>query len=347
MENQKIGSRLEYIDTVKGIGILFVVYTHVNYTPLPLSLIYSFHMPLFFILSGMLFSRDRYTDFGAFLRRRLQTLMLPYLVVCLVSLAGLFVLERCLPELYDRTREEYISYFCQIFLAQGSKGMLNVPMWFVPCLFAVEIMYYFLAKLEISVRIPACMALAALGWLLESGLLAFDNTVLPWTLDSALFALGFYAAGNMAFPAVKRGVERIRDHRHRRILCMDLILIGVVLWLPLALLNGKISLGSRVLGNGILLFLTGVFGTVALFGLGILLEKCRFLRFCGRNSFYIMAVHFMIRGYVVQKLYLLLEIPMYDRKDAAQTVVPFFLVLMISLALTVLIDQCRRKMKRQ
>lgn len=301
-------------------------------------------MPLFFILSGMLFSGGRYGSFGAFLGRRLRTLILPYLAFSLASLGALFVLEKCFPAVYDVQKADYISYFAQIFLAQGSKGALNVPLWFVPCLFAVEIMYYFIEKLEVSFRIPACMALAALGWLLESGLLPFDNTVLPWTLDSALYALGFYAAGNMVFPAVKAGMETIKSHRHKVLLCLDLILLSLALWLPLALLNGKISLGSRVLGNGVLLFLTGVLATSALFGLGLLVEKCPFLGFCGRNSFYIMGVHYFARKYIVQKLP---AFSGYDRKDPAQTAVPFLLVLAISLAVTAVIAYWKGKPKKR
>ena len=332
--------RMDYIDTLKGIGILFVVYAHVNYTPLPLSLIYSFHMPLFFLVSGMLFRGGRYGSFGEFLHRRLNTLIVPYLVFSLASVLFVFGVQLYFPHLFEISGEDYRSYLAQILLAQGSKGVLNVPLWFVPCLFAVEILYYFLSKLEISLRIPVCMVLAALGWLLESGLLAFDNTVLPWTLDSALYALSFYAAGNMAGPLVKKGVETIKK---RKILCLGLILVSLALWLPLALLNGKISLGSRVLANGILLFMTGVLGSAALLGLSLLMEKCPFLRFCGRNSFNIMATHYVVRKYVLPPVYDLVGVPLYDRKDAVQTVIPFLAVLVISLAITALIAEYQKE----
>jgi fucose 4-O-acetylase-like acetyltransferase len=45
--------RLHYIDIAKGIGIILVVVGHTS-TPLYLhNIIYQFHMPLFFILSGL------------------------------------------------------------------------------------------------------------------------------------------------------------------------------------------------------------------------------------------------------------------------------------------------------
>ena len=45
--------KLLWIDIVKGIGIISVVVGHIFYTPY----IYAFHMPLFFIIGGFLFSQ--------------------------------------------------------------------------------------------------------------------------------------------------------------------------------------------------------------------------------------------------------------------------------------------------
>ena len=52
MENKK---RIDYVDAAKGIAILLVVFAHchhMNEIPRLGNLIYSFHMPLFFIVSG-------------------------------------------------------------------------------------------------------------------------------------------------------------------------------------------------------------------------------------------------------------------------------------------------------
>jgi len=72
--------RFEILDIAKGIGIFLVVFAHVNYTPFLLAYIYSFHMPIFFVFSGMLFNRDKYDNFLCFLKRRIKTLIYPYLL---------------------------------------------------------------------------------------------------------------------------------------------------------------------------------------------------------------------------------------------------------------------------
>ena len=49
--------RLDYLDMVKGIGIILVVVGHSTYvSDGTLTWLASFHMPLFFILSGILFA---------------------------------------------------------------------------------------------------------------------------------------------------------------------------------------------------------------------------------------------------------------------------------------------------
>lgn len=89
--NKKI-IKLEYIDALKGIAIFLVVFDHViawsyqNFdqsdkaVSFLWSIIYSFHMPLFFFISGYLafFSFSRNTPFSIIKERTVQ-LLLPYI----------------------------------------------------------------------------------------------------------------------------------------------------------------------------------------------------------------------------------------------------------------------------
>ena len=70
--------RLTVFDAAKGLGILLVVFAHINYTPEALIYIYSFHMPLFFLISGIFFNSKKYT-FGQFVKNRFFRLICPYL----------------------------------------------------------------------------------------------------------------------------------------------------------------------------------------------------------------------------------------------------------------------------
>ena len=329
------GNRMDALDIAKGIGIIFVIFAHVNYTPELLVLIYSFHMPLFFILSGVMFSREKYPTFRAYAAHRWKNLIVPYLLFSFLSLVYVFASERLCEFAVDLTKEKYITSVIQVFLAQGSANVLNTPLWFVPCLLAVEIMYFYISKLKTCWVIVVCAILACCGWVLESGLLAFDNTKLFWSLDSALFALSFYATGNILSPYLKRAIHTVKASRHRTWICIAAFVVCFVIWLPLTLRNGKISLGSKVLNNGFLLYLTGTVGTMGILAVSVLLEKCRFLKFLGTNTFCLMSVHYMIRKFTIPKYYKMLGIKLYSRKVLSETILPFLIIFALSVVVTI------------
>ena len=97
MEQQKVivANRLDYVDLAKGVMILLVVSGHIlqcnvmDYKSNGIfSFIYSFHMPLFFLLSGFVMGVTRQklqsTPFIVWLCSKIQTLFIPFLVWSLI-----------------------------------------------------------------------------------------------------------------------------------------------------------------------------------------------------------------------------------------------------------------------
>jgi fucose 4-O-acetylase-like acetyltransferase len=90
MTNPSVQQRIAWIDAARGIGILLVVFGHVMRSLIAQgvapddrlhhiadTVIYDFHMPLFFMLSG-LFARRAVTGTRmAFLRGRVQAIAYP------------------------------------------------------------------------------------------------------------------------------------------------------------------------------------------------------------------------------------------------------------------------------
>ena len=74
MESKKV--RDTYIDIAKGIGMLLVIYGHLaERSDFLRIIIYSFHMPLFFIISGYYFNAQ--ADFRAVLKKGLKQIVAP------------------------------------------------------------------------------------------------------------------------------------------------------------------------------------------------------------------------------------------------------------------------------
>ena len=92
--------RIQYIDIARGIGILLVVLWHCIHGSYIARIIYSFHMPLFFI-SGFCWNPNKYI-FPVFLRRRIKQLIIPLLLFSILIhvccyLLGVPVLNKTTP----------------------------------------------------------------------------------------------------------------------------------------------------------------------------------------------------------------------------------------------------------
>lgn len=130
------GGRLEWIDVARGIGIVAVVVGHVWTRGGLRDAMYSFHMPLFFLLSGLL---SRPQPAGRFTRRQLFSQMRPYAAfLILLILADQFIerMKGGRPIFHDWPLD-----LVPILLG-GSwlRGPFTI-FWFVPCLMLARILF--------------------------------------------------------------------------------------------------------------------------------------------------------------------------------------------------------------
>lgn len=287
-----MNTRIDYIDTAKGIGMLLVIFAHINYMQPSLTIIYSFHMPLFFIISGMMFKKGKYKSFKPFIFSRLKSLICPYMFFSLISYMAYILIRIISDGLSNINVLELLKLFGQIFIAQNSlKLAYNLQLWFIPCLFLSEVIYWILCD-KVSnnaFRYALIIIIVAFGWFTESPLCRVDFSVLPWNFSSACFSLGFFAVGNESFQHFKKLEFPHGICDYIKIIVAICIIIPILFCL--AKLNGKISIGSRELGNGFLLYITGILGTFIIMLLSFLVRSSKVLQFIGLNSFYYMAVH--------------------------------------------------------
>lgn len=72
------------VDTLKGLGIIFVVGGH-SVSPFA-GYYYTFHMGLFFFLSGFLMAESNSSmDFKGYLQKKIVKILLPYFIFFLIS----------------------------------------------------------------------------------------------------------------------------------------------------------------------------------------------------------------------------------------------------------------------
>lgn len=140
--------RIEYIDFAKGIAILLVVVGHCYWIKefqwLHLT-IYSFHMPLFFIISGYfakeLSIKDAVIKFS---KSYLTPLIVTSVIALLLVVVGDFIR-------HDSITETITSWMKQLALMTGNQEELNVtkitPLWFLMALFWGSVVFAQILKL--------------------------------------------------------------------------------------------------------------------------------------------------------------------------------------------------------
>ncbi len=175
--------KIVWIDVLKGLGILLVVVGHIWGGTLT-ALIYIFHMPLFFYISGYLLKPT--VDYKLFLTHKAKSLLVPYLIYLII----LYLIYYGFPDL---TRKGLSSYFYK--LVMGGKllgGGLGI-FWFVTCLFFTQqVVNYSLTKFKARTVMFIMLFFLALSYINS---LWMPNFWLPWNLNVVLAAAPIYFIG--------------------------------------------------------------------------------------------------------------------------------------------------------
>lgn len=201
--------RLDWIDICKAIAIFAMVFCHVG-LELPSqnaalsNWIHLWHMPIFFILSGIVLNKSKYlgwSNFKSFLVNRLKTLILPYFCfgfICMsigyvlniiVGLGGLSVKEILLAFVINNERIPY--------------GGIQ---WFLTALFFCELFYVVVANIIGTKKITIIVFL--LFWLVGFFCRYLDGSVssIPFSILPAIFATPFFAIGFLFKDKIKNFV---------------------------------------------------------------------------------------------------------------------------------------------
>ncbi|MCC8049997.1 MAG: acyltransferase family protein [Clostridiales bacterium] len=325
----KKSNRIEWIDVAKGIGIILVIMGHCfNKSSLIHKWIFSFHMPLFFILSGYCFHVDKYQRMRDIVRAKIKSLLIPYFGFCFLGIA----VSILIPEW--RAGFSVKGILTDIYCAYPSLTHIT-SIWYLAALFILSVLLYavvcFSRKHGVK-WLPYCfVALSGcFGYLItvirqlffvpSDGASTTTGTAgfslpggrLPLTLDTCMTALVFFAAGywiRCCFLEKRndRNILELNLPAKRSVsLCVIFFfcnfLTGVVL-------NTRVNLHGCTYGNVVLFYLAAFSGTFAVVFLSQILCNTgrlkRILLFYGRNSLYIMGMQSL---FIYLSVYLLNKI---------------------------------------
>ena len=281
--NKRI-ERIDLYDNAKGIGMILVTYGHLfKAGSIPFSIIFSFHMPLFFIISGILFtptsSLDSFRDSVNWLKKVLLKYLTPFVFFSILGGIGRLLLYGNID--YCRALKEFIYYV-------GSDELMTGALWFIGLLGMAVFLLPYLLKIEKREGVNRTIILISLA--IISYLSDRFSFYLPMRLKSLGAVVLFVYIGYIIKDNVMQWVK-LKSLRQS-------LLILLPIFLLLAVLNRTVNIAIPSFNDFMIYILCSLYGTLAV--LFISKSKClKVINYMGRRSLVVFSVHaFWIAVYV-------------------------------------------------
>lgn len=285
--------RIVYFDMAKGVGIFLVVLAHIEQAPKPLCIwIQSFHMPLFFILSGMLihYKEESALPFSTLILNKFQHIFIPY-----ISFSFVYFLIDCIRFIFfSFTWKDIMN---NVFLSLSFYG--KSVLWFLPGLFFGELLFLLLLKkfqyytfvfslifsiMAYSIKVignPLLTFLLSFDRYFEFFLVHFITALLRVAIVSSFIGLGYYF-----FPIIK-DKEKTKRSIKELVLALIFLLFNIVI----NIINKSTDLHFIELNNLFLYYIGAICGSLFIIFTCKNIPSLSFLCFFGKNSLIIMSTH--------------------------------------------------------
>lgn len=277
--------RFEFIDNAKAIGIVLVVLGHTTGIPgWTSNLIFSFHMPLFFFVSGYLLSERKLSERTLpYCGQVLRNLGIPYLLFFGLSYLYWLLTRNLGSKSLKFAGIPWYDPLAGLLSGLGDALYVNPALWFFPTLITATVLYHLIRKwlpvgaatlLLVAISLAVCTLADLAAWRLPLG------------LDNGWIALSFFAIGQWL--------------RHRAVTRPALLpsnwgmlpVLAVLPWLWLVQLNGHTDLNKMAFGHYPLLYLpTALLGILACLGLAAALPVTSARRWLAGSTLVIFPTH--------------------------------------------------------
>ena len=332
--------RIEWIDIAKGIGIILVVIGHISQIEVLNDIIYSFHMPLFFIISGYLYKRKENFTKGKF-----KKILIPYLAFSIISFIYWVFIER-------KIRGQDISpvkMCANIFLARGGDDnyIFNVVLWFLPCLFMTENIFYMLeSKLNGKTLGLIVLISSFVGYIYTK----ITSVRLPFCLDIVFLAIVFFYIGYELKKWIESSITK-KVNKNNLIMSIQL-LVCIAMVIAFSIIEDGANMNNLKIKYYSIFFLTAIIGSYTIYLIANMIVrngiKVEFLKFIGKNSLYIMCIHEPIKRIVLVMMSKVIKLKTeLIRKDILYIFICLCIVIIISCIISAIIDMMKHYLKNK
>lgn len=226
-------NRQEWIDIAKGLGMLLVVLGHsVAFGSKVHNLIFAFHMPFFFLLSGLVYRKDK---IQLIIRKKFNSLLRPYICFCVLGIGLMFIVG---------PKVSWKQVFIDLYFGNPEHIWVS-SVWFLIALFITTVLFLFVTGV-------------IYGKFYHVGIIKHR---MPLEIDVAMVALFFFSLGYYGKKYLSDFLNICREKSH----VGGILLCGIAaIFMLLSYLNHRVNLRSMEYGNAILFVGTALLGSLAL-----------------------------------------------------------------------------------
>lgn len=271
-----------WLDWAKAIGIWLVVLGHaIQATCIEREIghicydfIYTFHMPLFFLLSGYLFQKKNCNRF--FLRSLLYTLVIPYLLYSLCFFPLSFYIDAI--KNGHGIQETLGRLFLGIIMGDGYETPYSyyscLPCWFFVCIIQLKLLFVIVPVYRKSMMMINVISIIIISLLQHYKIDLYCN------LDSTLLAIPFFSVGFLL-----KNINIFGGKNSNAILSIFMFCLTYVV----LCLNGP-GVGCNIL----LFFVGGITGSLTILFISQSFDKNGLIRLISRNTLFIIFFHWLL-----------------------------------------------------
>ncbi|TGE31898.1 acyltransferase family protein [Desulfosporosinus sp. Sb-LF] len=274
MKTTSLRSRIPWVDTLKGLCMIFVIISHAYPPTVWIRLYTPFFLSGFFFASGYTFNmRD---SFKNFFLQKVRTILVPLVFLSLIN-GVVGVLFKNIP------------FYVRLLgiLIQQADGYESL--WFFACLFVCELMFYVIVRYSTNEKVV--LLISHLIGIVGFVYIAWGGVHLPWQFEIACVSSVFVSWGF---------VYRLHEEKIKNILNHPIVLAGmIIIYLVLCLMyDNDVNIHEERFGFQWLFVLEALIATAIVLLISQLLGKKKFLGFVGTHSI----IYFSFQGFLLQSL---------------------------------------------
>lgn len=275
-------NRIRYFDIAKGISIFCMIIGHLGIPGIN-SIVFTFHMPIFFIISGFFVSASEEKE--VFIEKKVRQLLIPYIAGVCGIIIGDVVYKIIVVKSFNGMFESIINWLKAGVYGSGTVyNPTFIEVWQIGALWFL--LASFIAIIEVKILLPYKYGIVVIVSLAYWAYKSASVIWLPFDIQAGFAAAIFVYLG-----------RKIKEYNlFEKEIPIYIKMIGILVWGYIILERPTLSLTQAAFPNGVLDIIGAIAGSYFVIDISKYIDEkldklASILSFYGKNTLIILCAH--------------------------------------------------------